>query len=86
MATTERKPFDWNDPKNLRERAWNSVKEFFGKEEADHPISPEMVAKESQGAEGSDAPLEPSEEAHADRLHRRTEQRALNDNPTIWPG
>jgi hypothetical protein len=84
MANTERKPFDWNDPKNLRERAWNSVKEFFGKEEAEHPLSPETVAKESKGG---DAEFHPdTEESHADRLHRRTEQRALNDNPTIWPG
>lgn len=83
MATA-RKPFDWNDPKNLRERAWNSVKEFFGKEEEEHPLSPETVAKESKNAESEFIP--DSEESHADRLHRRTEQRALNDNPTIWPG
>lgn len=78
-----RKPFDWNDPKNLRERAWNSVKEFFGKEEAEHPLSPDTVAKESKASEQEHID---TEENHAERLHRRTEQRALNDNPTIWPG
>jgi len=88
MATA-RKPFDWNDPKNLKERAWNSVKEFFGKEEEEHPISPETVAQESKSsrADYDTAPNEAdSEESHADRIHRRTEQRALNEKPTIWPG
>lgn len=85
MANTERKPFDWNDPKNLKERAWNSVKEFFGKEEEEHPLSPDTVAKESKADEGFEQTTEP-EESHGDRLHRRTEQRTLNENPTIWPG
>lgn len=84
MANTERKPFDWNDPKNLRERAWNSVKEFFGKEEEEHPLSPGTVAKESKANNEEFTPE--TEDSHADRIHRRTEQRALNDNPTIWPG
>lgn len=77
-----RKPFDWNDPKNLRERAWNSVKEFFGKEEAEHPLSPGTVAKETKAAE----PAPDTEDNHSERLYRNTQQRALNDNPTIWPG
>lgn len=83
MANT-RKPFDWNDPKNLKERAWNSVKEFFGKEEEEHPLSPETVAKESKATDSGRIPE--SEEGHPDRLHRRTEQRALNETPTVWPG
>lgn len=76
-----RKPFDWNDPKNLRERAWNSLKEFFGKEEEERPLSPQIVAQESKDGEPAS-----TVENHEDRLHRRTEQRSLNENPTIWPG
>lgn len=82
MENMERKTFDWNDPKNLRERAWNSVKEFFGKEEAEHPLSPDTVARETQAT----TPALNADDNHGERLYRSTQQRALNDNPTIWPG
>jgi hypothetical protein len=88
MATA-RKPFDWSDPKNLKERAWNSVKEFFGKEEEEHPLSPDTVAKES-GSRGdlgaTHADQNEADDSRDERIHRHTEQRALNEKPTIWPG
>jgi hypothetical protein len=83
------KPIQWNDEKNLRQRAWESVREFLGKEEEPHPMSPEEV-EELRSKPASPKPYRTPEEEEegirAERIHRETEQRALNDRPNIWPG
>lgn len=85
MAQT-REPFDWSNQRNLKSRAWRSVQEFFGKDEAEHALDPELVAGVSEDTESSD--MAPDEkDPNAERIHRPTEQRRISENPnSVWPG
>lgn len=77
--------FDWMDKNRLKHRAWESVKEFFGKEEEERPLSPGLVAGEIQ--ESSESGSQEEVISHEDRVHRTTEQRRINESPvTTWPG
>lgn len=86
MAQT-REPFDWSNNNRLKERTINAVKEFFGKEEPDHPLSPEMIAKINMEFEQDESLTHGEEDPNADRIHRSTERRRISDNPnSVWPG
>lgn len=79
-----KQPFDWDNKINLRRRAWESVKEFFGKEEPEHAMSPETVAEQTKGNGNDRRRLE---DPNAERIHRPTERRNISDSPsTTWPG
>jgi hypothetical protein len=88
MPQETRDPFDWTNKNNLRHRAWQSVKEFFGGEEEEHPLSPGQLTGAEGGAEPPPPPeREAEEDPNAERIHRETEQRKLKDNPaTMFPG
>ena len=80
-----REPFDWSNQRNLRRRALESVKEFFGKEERSHPLSPEKVAEASKEGSGEGADLNPR--PREERKARETENDRINKAPNnIWPG
>ena len=86
----EAKRFDWSDKNNLRHRAWESIKEFFGKDEEEHPMSPETILHDSAEGSGSGAmpPIDPVDpDPNSSRIHRQTEKRRINESPaTTWPG
>jgi hypothetical protein len=81
-----RQVYDSKNPNNLKHRAWDSVKEFFGEEEKDHALSPGLIA--SLGNFSTDAPPSALEEAPGlERRYRLTEKRRIARNPNaVWPG
>jgi len=77
--------YDESNPNNLKQRAWDSVKEFFGEEEKEHALSPALIA--TLGKFSTDAAPDSEEFANTERRHRETERRRIAGNPTaVWPG
>lgn len=77
------KPFNEENKNNLKHRAWNSLKEFFGKDEPEHPLSPELISTLAKHSSPQDLSEDPNEE----RMHRSTERRRISENPaSTWPG